>query len=69
MTSLLRAWALQAVSDLPYRFWLSETGVVIMSLEQYFDIIERNLLLSSEENCDRTDIIRSRGRNKKEEKL
>ena len=64
MLCLLRGggWALQAVSDLPFRFWLSETGEVIMSLEKYLDIIEKRLTLSREENCNSTDSSRSRGR-------
>ena len=60
MLGLLRGWAMQAVSDLPFRFWLSETGEVVMSLGQYFDIIEERLSISREENCDCTDSIRSR---------
>ena len=40
MLGLLRGWALQAVLDLHFRFWLSETGEVVMSLEKYFDIID-----------------------------
>ena len=55
MLGLLRGWAMQAVSDLPFRFWLSETGEVVMSLGQYFDIIEERLSISREENCDCTD--------------
>ena len=31
MLCLLRAWALQAVLVLLFRFWLSETGEVVMS--------------------------------------
>ena len=38
------------------------------SLGQYFDIIEKRLSLVREENFDRTDSIRSRGRNVMEEK-
>ena len=34
MLCLLRGWALQVVWDLPFRFWLSETGDVVMLLEQ-----------------------------------
>ena len=69
MLGLLRGWALQAVLDLPFRFWLSETGEVVISLGQYFDIIEERLSLSREENCDRTHSSRSRGRNVTEVKL
>ena len=61
MLGLLRGWALQAVLDLPFRFWFSETGEVVMSLEQYFDIIGERLSISREENCDCTDSSRSRG--------
>ena len=43
MLGLLRGMALQAVSDLPFTFWLSETGERKISLEQYFDIIEKKL--------------------------
>ena len=68
MLGLLRGWAMQVVSDLPFRFWLSETGEVVMSLGQYFDIIEERLSISREENCDHTDNSRSRGRNVTEEK-
>ena len=52
---LLRGWALQAVSDLPFRFLLSETGGVVMSLGQYFDIIEKELSISRE----KTVIVRT----------
>ena len=69
MLSLLRGWELQAVWDLPFRFWLSETGEAIMSLGQNFDIIEATLSLSRGENCDRSYSIRSRGRNVMEEEL
>ena len=67
MLGLLRGWAMQAVLDLPFRFCFSETGEVVMSLEQYFDIIEERLSISREENCDHTDNSRSRGRNVTEE--
>ena len=40
-----------------------------MSLRQYFDIIEKRLFLSREENCYREDSSRSRGRCVMEEKL
>ena len=36
---LLRGCALQAVLDLPSRFWLSEAGEVVVSLRQNFDMI------------------------------
>ena len=68
MLGLLRGWALQAVLDLPFRFWLSETGEVLMSLEQYFDIIDERLSLIKGKNCDHTDISRSSGRSVTEEK-
>ena len=68
MLGLLRGWALQAVSDLPVRFWLSETGEVVMSLGQYFDIIEERLSISREKNCVCTDSSRSRGGVVSEEK-
>ena len=68
MLGLLRGWALQAVLDLPYRFWFSETGEVVMSLEQYFDIIDERLSLIKGKNCDHTDSSRSRGKNVREEK-
>ena len=45
MLGLLRGWALQAVSGWPFRFWFSETGEVVMSLGQYFDIIDERLSL------------------------
>ena len=61
MLCLLRGWVLHAVSYLPFRFWLSETGEVVMSLEQYFGIIENRLSLRKEENSDRIDSIGSRG--------
>ena len=67
MLGLLRGWALQAVLDLPFRFWCSETGEVVMSLEQYFDIIDERLSLIKGKNCDHTDNSRSRGRNVTEE--
>ena len=67
MLGLLRGWALQAVSVLPFRFWLSETGEVVMSLGQYFDIIEERLSISKEHNCNRTHSSRSRGRKVTEE--
>ena len=67
MLGLLRGWALQVVLDLPFRFWLSETGEVVMSLEQYFDIIDERLSLIKGKNCDHTDSSRSRGRNITEE--
>ena len=56
--SLLREWVMQAVSDLPLRFWFSETGDVVMSLGQYIGIIEKMLSISREEKCDHTDSIR-----------
>ena len=62
MLYLLRGWALQAVLDLPFRFWLSETGEVVMSLGQYFDIIEKRLSTSREENCYGTNSSNIRGR-------
>ena len=68
MLGLLRGWALQAVLDLPFRFWFSETGEMVMSLGQYFDIIEERLSISREENCDCTDSSRSRGGVVSEEK-
>ena len=58
MLYLLRGLAFQAVWDLPFRFWLSEIGEVIMSLGQYFEIIEVRFNLSRGENCDRNDSIR-----------
>ena len=61
MFCLLRGWALQAVSDLPLRCWLSETGEVVMSLEQYPDIVEKKLTLGSEDIFNPTDGIRSWG--------
>ena len=67
MLGLLRGWALQVVLDLPFRFWLSENGEVVMSLEQYFDIIDERLSLIKGKNCDHTDSSRSRGRNITEE--
>ena len=45
----LREWALQVVLDLLFRFWLSESGVVIISLGQYFDIPEKRVSSSGEE--------------------
>ena len=63
MLGLLRGWALQAVLDLPFRFWFSETSEVVMSLEQYFDVIDGRLSLIKGKNCDHTDSSRSRGRN------
>ena len=68
MLCLLRGWELQAVSDLPFRFWISETGKVVMYLGQYFDIIGERLSISWQENCDRMDSIRCRGRSVIEEK-
>ena len=67
MLGLLRGWALQAILDLPFRFWFLETGEVVMSLEQYFDIIAERLSLIKGKNCDHTDSSRSRGRNVTEE--
>ena len=67
MLGLLRGWALQAVLDLPFRFWFLETGEVVMSLEQYFDIIDERLSLIKGKNCDHTDSSRNRGRNVTEE--
>ena len=67
MLDLFRGWALQAVLDLPFRFWFSETGEVVMSLEQYFDNIDGRLSLIKGKNCDHTDSSRSRGRNVTEE--
>ena len=61
MLSQLRGWALQAISDLPFRFCLSETNEIVMSLGQYFGIIEMKLSIIRK-NCDRTDTIRIRGR-------
>ena len=69
MLGLLRAWALQTVSELPFRFWLSETGEVVMSLEQQFHIIEKRLSIGREENCNRRNSSRSRGRSVMEGKL
>ena len=69
LLSQLRGWALQVVLDLPFRFWLSETGEVVMLLGQYFDIIEKRLSLVWEENCDCTESIKSRGRSVTEEKM
>ena len=67
MLGLLRGWALQAVLDLHFRFWFSETGELVMSLEQYFDIIDERLSLIKGKNCDHMDSNRSRGRNLTEE--
>ena len=58
---LLRGWALQAVWDLPFRFWLSEKGGVVMWLGKYFDTIETRPSIGREENCDRTDSGRNVG--------
>ena len=66
---LLSGWALQAVSDLPFRFWLTVPGEVVMSLGQYLDIIEVRLSLSRGENCDHTDCVRSRKASVIEEKV
>ena len=60
---------LQAVLDLPFRCWLSETGEVLISLGQYVDIMEKRLPKSREQDCDRTDSIRGRGGDLIEEKL
>ena len=68
MFCLLRDWALQAVSDLPFRYWLSETGEVLMSSEQNFDIIEERLSFGRIQNCDRTDSNRCWGRSVIEER-
>ena len=65
---LLKDWALQAFSDLPFRYWLSETGEVLMSLEQNFDIIEERLSFGRIQNCDRTDSNRCWGRSVNEER-
>ena len=69
MLGLLSGMALHTVSDLPFNFWLSETGEAVMSLEQSFDIIEKELSISREKNCNRTDSTKSRGRNVIEEKV
>ena len=61
MLDLLRGWSLQAVSELPFRFWLLETDQVVMLLGTN-DIIEKRLFLGREEYCERTEIIRSRGK-------
>ena len=69
MLGLLRGWVLQAVLDLPFTFWLSETGEVVIPLEQYFHIIEKRLSIGREENRNRKDSSRSRGRSIMEGKL
>ena len=69
MHSLLRGWALQAVLNLTFRFWLSETGKMVTSLGQLFDTIEKNFSLSKEEKCERTDRSRRRGGSVIEEKV
>ena len=56
MLCQLRGWALQAISDLPFRFWLSEINEIVMSLEQNFGIIEMKLSIIRE-NCDRTAVL------------
>ena len=65
---LLRGWALHAVSDLLFRFWMLETDEVVMSLRQYVDIIENMLSLCRKENCYRTDRIGISGKSLIEQK-
>ena len=69
MLGLFKGWAVQAVSDLPLGFWLSETGEVVMSLGQYFHIIEKNLSISREQNCDCRNSSRSKRKSAMKEKL
>ena len=69
MLCLLRGWSLQAVLKLTFRFWLSETGEVVLLLGEYLDIIERGLSICREENCDHANTIRSKERSVMEEKL
>ena len=47
---------------------MTENGEEVMSLGQYFDVIEKRLTLSRGENSVYTDSIRSRGRKVMEEK-
>ena len=68
MLCLLSGWALKAVSDLPVRFWLSESGEVVLLLGQHFDVIKKRISQSGEDKCGRTDSIRSRGRSVLEDK-
>ena len=68
MLCLLTGWALQAVLDLHFSFWWSETDEGVMSLGQYLNIIEKRPSIGSEENCDRTDSSRNRGRKIMEKK-